>query len=100
MERETTELLTPAGHKAIVYTYITARELKQAIRDNFKNQTASASDAIKFEQSIKLLDTVIVSLDDSADNLKERLDDLPAGDFATLITYTTGLVKGNFPTEK
>jgi len=103
MERQTKEITTPGGHKLIVKEYLTAREVNGVLQELFKSREVSADEKnpklsllMGIERNIKLIENAVVSLDDSSENLPERLQDLPATDYAAILKEVQKLAEGNF----
>ena len=110
MERETKEINTPGGHKAIIKTYLTAREsneikevFNKAISMHLENGQI-VSDAIPAtvlgEQEKKILALLLVSLDGDANNIYDRLLDFRQEDYDFLVQEVNKVQKGNFQTAK
>jgi hypothetical protein len=110
MERETKELTTPGGHKAIIKTYLTAREANE-IKEVFNKAISMhlengqiVSDAIPAtvlsEQEKKVLALLLVSLDGDANNIYERLLDFKQEDYEFLVAEANNIQKGNFQMAK
>jgi hypothetical protein len=110
MERETKEIVLPNGNKAVVKTYLTAREsneikevFNKAISMHLENGNM-ISDAIPAsvlqEQEKKILALLVTSLDGDANNIYERLLDLKQEDYEALVQETNKIQKGNFQTAK
>ena len=105
MERETKEFTTPGGRKVTVKTYLTAREVNNVLRQIFGSQEVSTQDGapqaklsmvVGIERNIKLIEAAVVSLDGSADNLAERLQDLPAAEYTAILNEVKALADGHF----
>jgi hypothetical protein len=87
-ERPTTEVTTPSGHKLVLKTYVTGREML-AITDQ-KNLPES-------QQLQKLASTVIVSLDDTSEDIETRLLDMPVTEFTEVITEINKIANPTTP---
>jgi hypothetical protein len=106
MERETKEFTTPGGHKIVLKTYLTAREVHNVLTDLFKGQDVSTDEAksgasrismvIGIQRNIKLVEAAVISLDGSNDNITERLQDLPASEYTAILNEVKPLAEGNF----
>jgi hypothetical protein len=106
MERETKEFTTPGGRQVIVKTFLTAREVNNVLRQIFGSQEVSAqadgspqaklSMVVGIERNIKLIETAVVSLEGSTENLADRLQDLPATEYTTILNEVKTLADGNF----
>jgi hypothetical protein len=103
MERKTREITTPGGHTVSVKEYLTAREVNAVLAELFKSQEVSADDKnprvsllIGIQRNVKLVEAAVVSLDGSADNLSDRLQDLPASEYSAILNEVKGLAEGNF----
>jgi hypothetical protein len=105
-ERETKEITTPGGKKVVVKTYLTAREVNAVLTELFKSQEISADEArdgnprvslvMGIQRNVKLVEAAVVSLDDSIENMSERLQDLPSSEYAAILKEVKGLAEGNF----
>jgi hypothetical protein len=51
---------------------------------------------VGIERNIKLIETAVISLDGSSENLSDRLQDLPSKDYTAILTEVKGLADGNF----
>jgi hypothetical protein len=104
MDRETKDLITPGGHKVTVKSYLTAREVNGVLKVLFADQSVSAEQGanqklsllVGIERNIKLVEAAVVSLDDSTENLAERLQDLPASEYTAILNEVKELASGNF----
>jgi hypothetical protein len=106
MERETKEFTTPGGRQVIVKTFLTAREVNNVLRQIFGSQEVSAqadgspqaklSMVVGIERNIKLIETAVVSLEGSTENLADRLQDLPAAEYTTILNEVKTLADGKF----
>jgi hypothetical protein len=104
--RETKEISTPGGHTAVVKTYLTAREVNNVLTELFKSQDVSSDEAangkakisliVGIQRNVKLVEAAVVSLDGSAENLSDRLQDLPASEYTAILNEVKGLADGNF----
>jgi hypothetical protein len=83
MERETKEYVTPRGVKVLMKTYLTAREAVPVV---------DAKDLTDVEKSQKLAAVAIVSLDGSAENVADRMLDLPIKEYSAILTELTALI--------
>lgn len=106
MDRQTHELTTPGGRKIVVKDYLTAREVNAVLMDLFKSQEVSQDDVkagtskvslvVGVQRNIKLVEAAVVSLEGSADDLVNRLQDLPAAEYTFILNEVKGLADGNF----
>jgi len=105
MERETKEFTTPGGRKLVVKTYLTAREVNNALKAIFGSQEVSTQDGVTqtklpmvvgIERNIRLVEAAVVSLEGSTENLAERLQDLPSAEYTAILSEVKGLADGNF----
>jgi hypothetical protein len=103
MERTTHEITTPGGFKVVVKDYLTGREVNAVLTDLFKSQEISADDKspklsmlASIQRNVKLIEIAVVSLDDSTENLADRLQDLPSKDYTAILTEVKALADGNF----
>lgn len=104
--RETKEITTPGGLKVAVKTYLTAREVNNALRQIFGSQEVTTkpdgspqtklSMVVGIERNIKLVEAAVVSLEGSAENLADRLQDLPAFEYTAILNEVKTLADGNF----
>jgi len=95
MDRETTIIETPNGHKVELKTYITGREKRYIesafFRDIEMTQTGGEQSikglkgaAIEEAQN-KTIETVVVAVDEAKDNIVDRVLDLQQEDFDAVI---------------
>jgi hypothetical protein len=109
MERETKEFTTPAGTKVVVKTYLTAREsnqLRQALyaeikmsmsdMETGKTEVKDIPATALLEQERKALEILIVNIDDSADNIADRLLDLRSEEYDAIVAEVNKITKPNF----
>lgn len=106
MERTTHEFTTPLGRKVVLKDYLTAREVNAVLTELFKSQEVSPDEAGKaqprisllvgIQRNIKLIESAVVSLDGSSENLPDRLQDLPASEYTAILNEVKGLADGNF----
>jgi hypothetical protein len=106
MERPQHEFTTPGSHTVIVKDYLTQREVNAVLSELFKSQDVSAEEAksgtprisllVGLQRNVKLVEAAVVSLDGSTDNIPDRLQDLPAGEYAAILNEVKGLADGNF----
>jgi hypothetical protein len=101
MERETKELEI-AGHKLVVKTYATAREVGNIRQVYLKNTNIDATgdkptlgninpaNFLDLQQAIVL--NILVSLDGSADNLLERCLDLRSDEYDAIVAALDQIV--------
>lgn len=113
MDRPTTEITTPGGTKAVIKTYLTAREsnqLKQVLYANLKMSMTDLSTGktavqdipatVLLDQERKAIELLIVSLDGSVENIADRLLDLPASEYDTLVAEVNKVAQPGFQKEK
>lgn len=94
-KRETKEVKTSGGHTAVIKTYATGREfneiqgvyLKSAQVNIINGQPAISglSAETEMEASKKMIEMLVVMLDDSDENLVDRVLDLPLTDYNEVI---------------
>lgn len=92
MARETKEILTPGGNKAVVKTYLTGGESEQ-IEDLFLAQSEIGEDqkvsfnfkSVIREANHKLIELMVVSLDGDEKDILKRLLDLKADDYRAVV---------------
>ena len=100
MERETKEIITPQGRKAIVKVYLTGREVDGVLRELLKDRETGDKPTLPMltglERNNKLIEIALVSLEGSTENIFERLQDLPASEKAFILQEVQGLANGNF----
>jgi hypothetical protein len=99
-DRETKEIETPLGHKAVVKTFLTGREVDAILGDLFKDQQSGEKPSVPMTLGIqrnnKLIEAAVVSFDGSAENIFERVQDLPASEKAFILKQVQELAGGNF----
>jgi hypothetical protein len=105
-ERKTKDITTPGGHAVTVKEYLTAREVNDVLRHIFGSQEVSTdadgaaktklSMSVGIERNIRLVEAAVVSLDGSAESLSDRLQDLPASEYAAILNEVKGLAEGHF----
>ena len=81
-QRETKQFETPGGHKVILKTYLTAREVIPV---------TDATELKSSEKTQKLIEIGVISLDASTDNVVDRVLDLPISDYTAIVKELTGL---------
>src|SRR4051812_42848329 len=92
MERTTRTITTSGKHVVVMHDYVTGREMRQ-IQDIFFRtmEIKSATDISGFKASSAseaqdmALSILLVSVDDSTDDLVEKVLDLPAPEFEEII---------------
>ena len=101
--RPTREITTPLGHKVVVKDYLTAREVNGVLTELFKSQEISPEDKnprisliVGIQRNVKLVEAAVISLDDSTENLSDRLQDLPVTEYTAILNEVKGLADGNF----
>lgn len=113
MERPTTEITTPSGTKAVIKTYLTAREsnqLKQVLFANLKMSMTDLSSGktevqeipatVLLDQERKTLELLIVSFNGSAENIIDRIFDLPTSEYDALVAEVNKVARPDFQKEK
>lgn len=86
-ERETRELTTPNGHKVVIKTYLTARELRAVEAVYATGASISPDRPVTVEGSVmykaqdELLKQALVSVNGVSENCSEKLLDLRKSDF-------------------
>ncbi len=113
MERPTTEIVTSGGTKAVIKTYLTARESNQLKEVLYANLKVSMTDlatgktavqdipaSVLLEQERKALELLIVSLNDSKENLADRILDLPSSEYDAIIAEVNKIARPDFRKEK
>ena len=101
MEKETKEITTPQGRKAVVRTFLTGREVDAILADLFKDQQSggekpSVPMTLALQRNNKLIEAALVSLEGSAEGAFERLQDLPASEKSFILQQVQELAGGNF----
>jgi hypothetical protein len=101
--RPTHEFVTPLKHKVIVKDWLSAREVNGVLIDLFKEQAVSSGDTapkislvVGVQRNVKLVEAAVLSLDDSTENLLDRLQDLPVSEYTAILNEVKGLADGNF----
>lgn len=90
MNNRTKKLITtPAGHKAVVYDYITGGEMQEIAR---KAQGKDAGIDATLEAGNYALSVVVRELDGSTEEILPRLLDLPFPDFNAIQTEVQALI--------
>src|SRR4051794_6616796 len=94
MDRETKEVTSTDGkHTVVIKSYLTGREVNEAKSILFQGITSNAepgerpklplSSYLPYER--KIFELLVVSLDGSAENALERIEDLPSGEYDALV---------------
>jgi hypothetical protein len=101
MEREQKEIVTPGGHKVVVKTYLTAKEVNGALKQILSSTEvpegkAKLSAIVGIERNEKLVEAAVISLDYSAEDLSTRLGELPITDWQYILKEAGVLAEGNF----
>ena len=101
MTRETKELTTPLGHKAVVYTYLTAREVDGVLREIFGTRESSGDKTtvpmvLGLDRNQKLVQAALTSFDGVTDKPLDVLLELPASEYAFILKQVQSLADGNF----
>ena len=97
------EIKTPLGHVVVVKEYLTAREVNGVLTELFKSQEISVDDKnprlsliVGIQRNVKLVEAAVISLDNSTENVEERLQDLPVTEYTAILNEVKGLADGNF----
>lgn len=109
MERETKSITLPSGKGALLKSYITARErneirnvfmssMKLNVQENQPPQELSGDVMVEAEK--KLINSIVVSLDGSSENITERLLDGSVEDYDFVVVEAGKIDKGNFQKAK
>lgn len=96
--RETRSFTTPGGHAIVLNSYLTGREsnvIKQVLYDDLKMNMQDAQNgnvamenlpsSFVVKQEEKAIELVIVSLDNSTENVVERILDLPLDEYNAIV---------------
>ena len=51
---------------------------------------------VGIQRNVKLIETAVISLDGSSENLADRLQDLPSKDYTAILTEVKALADWNF----
>lgn len=103
MERETKTITTPSGHKIILHTYATGREVREIEgkylssvkvdvtkgEPTFKDFDTSAP----FEAEKAMLKVLVISVDDKKENIIDTLLDLPSTDYEFIVSECNEITK-------
>lgn len=113
MDRPTTQIATPGGNKAVIKTYLTAREsnqLKEVLYANLnmsmtdlssgKTEVQSIPASVLLDQERKALELLIVSLNDSPEGVMDRLLDLPSDEYDAIVAEVNKIANPGFQKEK
>ena len=108
MEREIKKLLTPSGKEYAVKTYLTARERNELRSVFLKNvsmdalggtpKMADLTGELLERAEAKTIELVVVSYDESSENILNRLLDGSPEDYDAVVAEATKI--GNFKTAK
>jgi hypothetical protein len=101
MEKESKEVTTPQGRKAVVRTFLSGREVDAILADLFKGQQTSDEKpsipmTLALQRNNKLIEAALVSLEGSSENAFERLQDLPASEKSFILQQVQELAGGKF----
>src|SRR5271163_95483 len=101
MEREQKEITTPGGRKVVVKTYLTAKEVNGTLKQILSSTEvtdgkAKLSAIVGIERNEKLVEAAVISLDNSSENLSDRLGELPIADWQFILKEAGILAEGNF----
>ncbi len=108
MEDNTKLVETPTGHKAVLKTVMTARDFRELRAMWFRDITIEGIDtenpdktklsgmkgSIIEEVENKAIELMIVSLDDSTDDILKRLLDLPLKDYDVIFAEVQKMTEG------
>ncbi len=89
--RETKELTTVGGHKVVYNAHLTGREVLNVIR---RDKTGTNDMANSIDEAIEVMKVALVSLDDSSDNVVERVQDLNLEDYGEVAVVVKELLSG------
>jgi len=105
-ERETKEFTTPGGLKLVVKTFLTGREVNEVLKKLFGAREISAQSdgsaaaklpiATGIDRNVFLIEAAVVSFEGSAENILERILDLPAKEYTAILNEVKSLADGNF----
>jgi hypothetical protein len=108
MERETKKIKTPSGKEVELKTYLTARERNELRNIFLKGMTVEPSTAqikeisgeLIEEAEKKLIEIVVVSFDNSAENIIGRILDGTPEDYDFIVSEANKISTGNFTKAK
>lgn len=105
MDRATKEITTSGGHKVVLKTYLTQRETNDitkidSLKDIDSNSVSNLPISIAMDFTNEVMKKAIVSMDDSADDLINRILELPASEASEIQTAVIAIFKLGFPQVK
>lgn len=109
MERETKSFTTPGGHVILIKTYLTGREANSIKEDLFKNMKLDQKGDVKeteitgdfiLKQEMKLISTLVVSVNGDTNAYVEKLLDLKNEDYQSVIKEVNLIYNGNLTVTK
>lgn len=113
MDRETKTIVTPSGINVMVNTYVTGRESEQ-IQDilyksvNFSAMTTNSNKEAKVnldggsfitEQTHKVIEIMVVSINDSKENILNTVLDMREVDYTFIVNEINKITKGEIDQE-
>jgi hypothetical protein len=93
-ERKNKTVTTPANHTIELKEYISAGEFLDL------NDAKDGIELSRTELSKRLVGAAVVSIDGSAEDIANKLRDLPLGDYLFLSKEVTKIVNGDFTEAK
>lgn len=104
MERETKTFKTTSGQNTLIlYAYATGREVRaidtkyiSAMKVDIKSGEPSMNDvnmSVMYDAENLMIQHIVVSLNDSKDNIIERILDLPQDEYAEIIKELSSITK-------
>lgn len=114
MKRETKQFSLSNGGKVLeIKTYLTGREMNELKKDMFEavkvdmTKAAEGANAVKdvpatfmLDRERKLIELAVVSFDGSAENLGERLLDLPNKEYQEVLAHINETIQPDFQMTK
>lgn len=101
MERETTTIKTK-NHSFVVKAYATAREVNTIQKVYFEGskieivgeapKISEFDPSVQFNVQLETIAQMVLSMDESGDNIVKRCEDLPSGEFEELAAQLDELV--------
>lgn len=95
MPRPTREFTTSGGHKLTLNEYITGAEnwqIRNIYARGFRKEADESNTGLDAER--KALELVITSMDDSAENIADRVLALPLSEYREVTSEVTPIVEG------
>ena len=103
MDRPSQLFETSGGHKLVLRDYITGAEHREIraiyLRALNKEGTQGKANQMEFDADNKAIKLVVVSLDDVADDIVERVLALPLPDFKEVVSQIEMRVEGKKKSE-